>query len=139
MREALSYSYLCEVSPTAFSVGSIIFLPRSASISLFDVLSASFAAVDREGLILSQGYSRQLPGNTHAEANAIHNFVGQLHSLPANIVSEIGKVAGLPEKASLDDLAQIILGKCWIYAPWNLARSGPVVYATARLKSFTGD
>jgi pyrimidine deaminase RibD-like protein len=115
MREALSYSYLCEISPTAFSVGAVIFLPRSASVPLFDSLSAVFAPVDREGLILSNGYSRQIPGNTHAEANAINNLVAYLKSLPEDTTSAIKKTAGLAADASSEDTAGSILSKAWIY------------------------
>lgn len=115
MREALSYSYLCEVSPTAFSVGAIIFLPRSASVPLFDLLSAVFAPVDREGLILSHGYSRQIPGNTHAEANAINNLVAYLKSLPEEIIAAVKKATGLAADGSSEDIGRSILGKAWIY------------------------
>ena len=115
MREALSYSYLCEVSPTAFSVGAIIFLPRSASVPLFDLLSAVFAPVDREGLILSHGYSRQIPGNTHAEANAINNLVAYLQGLPEETTAAIKKTAGLATDATSEETGRSILGKAWIY------------------------
>lgn len=116
MREALSYSYLCEVSPTAFSVGSIIFLPRASSIRTFDALAKSFAPVDREGLILSHGYSRQLPGNTHAEANAINNLVNQLTNLKADTLANVAQAEELPDSATTEDIVRSVLGKSWIYA-----------------------
>ena len=115
MREALSYSFLCEVSPTAFSVGAIVFLPRSATVPLFDVLSSVFAPVDREGLILSHGYSRQIEGNTHAEANAIHNLLNYLANLPDDTLANVKKTVGLAADASHEDVGKSIFSKSWIY------------------------
>jgi len=115
MREALSYSFLCEVSPTAFSVGAIVFLPRSATVPLFDVLSSVFAPVDREGLILSHGYSRQIEGNTHAEANAIHNLLSYLANLPDDTLVNVKKTVGLAPDASHEDVGKSIFSKSWIY------------------------
>lgn len=115
MREALSYSFLCEVSPTAFSVGAIVFLPRSATVPLFDVLSSVFAPVDREGLILSHGYSRQIEGNTHAEANAIHNLLNYLANLPDDTLANVKKTVGLAPDASHEDVGKSVFSKSWIY------------------------
>ncbi|OWT35907.1 hypothetical protein J008_06686 [Cryptococcus neoformans] len=78
MKHCIELSYNCEVSPTAFSVGSTLFLPSSSS--RFSILKSrfpSFSKVDGaepQGLILADGWSRQIPGNTHAEANALANF-----------------------------------------------------------------
>lgn len=79
MRHCLDLTLKCPVSPTAFCVGSAIFLPRTAaSFESLDGLFPSFAsptdAATPVGLILGDGYSRQIPGNTHAEANALANF-----------------------------------------------------------------
>jgi pyrimidine deaminase RibD-like protein len=115
MREALSYSYLCEVSPTAFSVGAIVFLPRSASPPLFDSLSAVFAPVDREGLILSSGYSRQIEGNTHAEANAINNLVKHLGNLPEDTAAAVKKTIDVASDATSEELGRSIFSRSWIY------------------------
>lgn len=134
MREALSYSYLCEVSPTAFSVGAVIFLPRSASVPLFDLLSGVFAPVDREGLILSNGYSRQIPGNTHAEANAINNLVAYLKNLPEDTNSAIKKTTGIAVDASSEDTARSILSKAWIYTTLE-----PCSKRTSGLKDCTAE
>ncbi|KAJ7940562.1 cytidine deaminase-like protein [Mycena leptocephala] len=54
---ALAEARKCEPSPTAFCVGC--------------VLAVVWPAADSEPTILSTGYSRELPGNTHAEANAL--------------------------------------------------------------------
>lgn len=78
MRHCLRLTLQCPVSPTAFCVGSTLFLPFSSP--LFDTLRYHFTPFSSEesssveGLILSDGYSRQIPGNTHAEANALENF-----------------------------------------------------------------
>ncbi|KII88432.1 hypothetical protein PLICRDRAFT_140667 [Plicaturopsis crispa FD-325 SS-3] len=54
---ALSEAQKCEPTPKAFCVGCIIAVPSP---------SAGDAPI-----VLSAGYSRELPGNTHAEANAL--------------------------------------------------------------------
>ncbi|PCH37998.1 diaminohydroxyphosphoribosylamino-pyrimidine deaminase [Wolfiporia cocos MD-104 SS10] len=55
LRLALDEAYKCEPTPTAFCVGCILVVSIDAD----------------EPVILSRGYSRELPGNTHAEANAL--------------------------------------------------------------------
>ncbi|KAG8734250.1 hypothetical protein FRC11_007505 [Ceratobasidium sp. 423] len=59
MRLALEEAAKCEPVPTAFCVGCVITVP----------------ALESDGTmaqkVLSTGYSRELPGNTHAEANAL--------------------------------------------------------------------
>ncbi|ORX38698.1 hypothetical protein BD324DRAFT_599646 [Kockovaella imperatae] len=77
MRHCLQLTLLCPVSQTAFCVGSSIFLPDTSS--HFTTLRPHFQAFpkddpDPSGLLLGEGYSRQIPGNTHAEANALTNF-----------------------------------------------------------------
>lgn len=59
MKIALEEAKKCIPTPTAFCVGCIIVVP---------IRSATGA---EEKLILSTGYSRELEGNTHAEANAL--------------------------------------------------------------------
>ncbi|KAF7338238.1 Diaminohydroxyphosphoribosylamino-pyrimidine deaminase [Mycena venus] len=54
---ALAEARKCEPSPTAFCVGCVLAVPWPDDHS--------------QPLILSTGYSRELPGNTHAEANAL--------------------------------------------------------------------
>ncbi|KAG8745116.1 hypothetical protein FRC10_008727 [Ceratobasidium sp. 414] len=57
MRLALEEAAKCEPTPTAFCVGCVITVP-----TVVDPVVHT---------ILSTGYSRELPGNTHAEANAL--------------------------------------------------------------------
>ena len=56
LRLALDEARKCTPSPTAFCVGC--------------VLTAAYPP-DSQPVIISRGYSRELPGNTHAEANAL--------------------------------------------------------------------
>lgn len=78
MEHCLELTLLCPVSPTAFCVGSTLFLPTSSP--LYDKLHTQFRVFNHPvtgkpaGLVLADGYSRQIPGNTHAEANALANF-----------------------------------------------------------------
>ncbi|KAK9898314.1 hypothetical protein P389DRAFT_193357 [Cystobasidium minutum MCA 4210] len=55
MQLALDEAGKCIPTPTAFCVGAVI--------------------VDNQGKLLATGYSRELEGNTHAEANAIDKLV----------------------------------------------------------------
>ncbi|RDX56753.1 cytidine deaminase-like protein [Lentinus brumalis] len=57
LRLALDEARKCIPSPTAFCVGS--------------VLTATYPPGSAKPVILARGYSRELPGNTHAEANAL--------------------------------------------------------------------
>jgi pyrimidine deaminase RibD-like protein len=56
MRMALEEAQKCIATPTAFSVGCVI------------VVHSPHA---EQPITLTTGYSRELPGNTHAEANAL--------------------------------------------------------------------
>lgn len=87
MRHCLKLTQQCPVSPTAFCVGSCLFLPTTSP--LYTVLAPFFTPfhissdTDTEpaGLILSNGYSREIPGNTHAEANALTNLQSRIQQL----------------------------------------------------------
>ena len=57
LREALLEAAKCVPTPTAFCVGC--------------VLVARYPSIADLPVILAPGYSRELPGNTHAEANAL--------------------------------------------------------------------
>jgi pyrimidine deaminase RibD-like protein len=59
MRLALEEAAKCHPVPTAFCVGCVITVPT---------LGSDGKMTQK---ILSAGYSRELPGNTHAEANAL--------------------------------------------------------------------
>ncbi|WWC90908.1 uncharacterized protein L201_005846 [Kwoniella dendrophila CBS 6074] len=92
MQHSLDLTLNCEVSPTAFCVGSTLFLPSSSShystllstdrFSQFP--SSSTGSGSGSGLILGDGWSRQIPGNTHAEANALTNFRTKYSELQAS-------------------------------------------------------
>jgi pyrimidine deaminase RibD-like protein len=58
MKQALCEARKCEPTPTAFCVGCVIAVDRK-----------KFASSKQ--VALATGYSRELPGNTHAEANAL--------------------------------------------------------------------
>ncbi|KAI1795862.1 diaminohydroxyphosphoribosylamino-pyrimidine deaminase [Ganoderma leucocontextum] len=57
LRLALDEARKCTPTPTAFCVGC--------------VLTATYPSGSDKPVILARGYSRELPGNTHAEANAL--------------------------------------------------------------------
>lgn len=92
MRYCLKLTHQCVVSPTAFCVASCLFLPATSlhyaalapHFQSFTIPSNdSSTSPTTSGLILADGFSRQIPGNTHAEANALTNFQSrllQLHS-----------------------------------------------------------
>jgi pyrimidine deaminase RibD-like protein len=61
LRDALSEAAKCTPSPTAFCVGCVL-VARYPS---------SNAEQQQQPVVLATGYSRELPGNTHAEANAL--------------------------------------------------------------------
>ncbi|WWC93575.1 hypothetical protein V866_000410 [Kwoniella sp. B9012] len=92
MQHSLDLTLNCEVSPTAFCVGSTLFLPSSSShypllesTGKFDLFpTGPEGAGQSKGLILGDGWSRQIPGNTHAEANALTNFRTKYGELQAS-------------------------------------------------------
>lgn len=55
IRLALDEAKKCIPTPTAFCVGSVLTVPNQNNTTV----------------VLATGYSRELPGNTHAEANAL--------------------------------------------------------------------
>jgi len=59
MKIALDEAKKCIPTPTAFCVGCVIIVPVRSTTGT------------EEKVILSTGYSRELEGNTHAEANAL--------------------------------------------------------------------
>ncbi|KAI0281605.1 cytidine deaminase-like protein, partial [Russula aff. rugulosa BPL654] len=61
LREALKEAAKCTPAPTAFCVGCVL-VARYPS---------SNAEEEQQPVILATGYSRELSGNTHAEANAL--------------------------------------------------------------------
>ncbi|KAM0753898.1 cytidine deaminase-like protein [Meredithblackwellia eburnea MCA 4105] len=67
MNLALEQARKCTPTPTAFCVGAVIVAPPSP-----EGVNPSYTA-----RILATGYSRELPGNTHAEACAIDKLLAQ--------------------------------------------------------------
>lgn len=59
MKIALDEANKCVPTPTAFCVGCVIVVPVRSATGV------------EEKIVLSAGYSRELEGNTHAEANAL--------------------------------------------------------------------
>jgi pyrimidine deaminase RibD-like protein len=59
MKIALDEAKKCIPTPTAFCVGCVIVVPVRSGTG------------DGEKMVISTGYSRELEGNTHAEANAL--------------------------------------------------------------------
>ncbi|EPQ58031.1 cytidine deaminase-like protein, partial [Gloeophyllum trabeum ATCC 11539] len=64
---ALEEAEKCQPTPTAFCVGC--------------VLVTRWPTVHDKPIILARGYSRELPGNTHAEANALAKAVSSCEEL----------------------------------------------------------
>jgi len=64
MKIALEEANKCIPTPTAFCVGCVIVVPVRSTTGV------------EERMILSTGYSRELEGNTHAEANALAKALG---------------------------------------------------------------
>jgi pyrimidine deaminase RibD-like protein len=62
LRLALLESYQCTPTPTAFCVGCVLVTRWPTQLA--------------DPVILARGFSRELPGNTHAEANALFKARG---------------------------------------------------------------
>ncbi|KAJ7709832.1 diaminohydroxyphosphoribosylamino-pyrimidine deaminase [Mycena rosella] len=84
MNRALAEANSCEPTPTAFCVGC--------------VLAVSWPTPADESTIVSTGYSRELPGNTHAEANALV----KLRSLTAAQIRTLFPTSSTPPE--IDDI-----------------------------------
>ena len=80
LQECIFLSENCDISSTGFSVGSVLYLPNTSTYypMLKDTLRKYIRPQDDDdklqGLYLAGSWSRQLPGNTHAEANALTLF-----------------------------------------------------------------
>ncbi|KAG8913828.1 hypothetical protein FRC01_004366 [Tulasnella sp. 417] len=70
LKLALDEARKCEPTPTAFCVGCLIVIP---GVNLTDAspLPVPSEISEQHKDVLSTGYSRELPGNTHAEANTL--------------------------------------------------------------------
>ncbi|KAI0001809.1 hypothetical protein BJV77DRAFT_16126 [Russula vinacea] len=62
LHEALLEAGKCTPTPTAFCVGCVLVARYP---------SAAEQQQQQQHVVLARGYSRELPGNTHAEANAL--------------------------------------------------------------------
>ena len=82
--EALSEAEKCIPTPTAFCVGC--------------VLVARYP--EQQPVVLARGYSRELPGNTHAEANALE----KARSLSPARLSELFPTSADSDKPNIDDV-----------------------------------
>jgi pyrimidine deaminase RibD-like protein len=75
LKEAIRTAHLSEPSPSAYCVGAILVLhgptpPNSISQQAIDLLKqqhANLSADLSDAVVLATGFSRELPGNTHAE------------------------------------------------------------------------
>jgi len=93
MKLALDEANKCIPTPTAFCVGCVIVAPVRSGTGV------------EERVILSTGYSRELEGNTHAEANALAKAQDLTQAelgkfFPEGIPSD-GGVGGLLEEADV--------------------------------------
>lgn len=82
------------------------------------VLTVRWPSDDTQPIILATGYSRELPGNTHAEANAL----AKLHALSHSELSSLFP-SSEPSTVHLDD----ILSRADVYTtlePCSLRTSG---------------
>jgi pyrimidine deaminase RibD-like protein len=85
-------------------------------------------------LILSEGYSRQIPGNTHAEANALTNFQSKLLQLQS---SADFQVAATAENRALPTKEEILKDvECYAtMEPCSIRTSGGPSCATELVKA----
>lgn len=84
IREALSEAGKCVPTTTAFCVGCL--------------LVTRYPSISESPVVLATGYSRELPGNTHAEANAL----AKARSLSPEQLSEI--FPNVEDKPNIDDV-----------------------------------
>jgi pyrimidine deaminase RibD-like protein len=103
---ALEEAKKCTPVPTAFCVGCVIVVhPEEIESNdkdrTSDTKDEDSDAPKPDGIILSTGYSRELPGNTHAEANALHKakHLPPPPALSKNFVTS----APIPPAADIDN------------------------------------
>jgi pyrimidine deaminase RibD-like protein len=96
LREALSEAAKCTPSPTAFCVGCVL-------VARYPSSNAESEQQQQQPVVLARGYSRELPGNTHAEANALT----KARNLTPEQLSELFPTttsAGSAAKPTIDDV-----------------------------------
>jgi pyrimidine deaminase RibD-like protein len=110
LRAALVEAERCQPTPTAFCVGCVI---------------TAESCTSKEPVILATGYSRELAGNTHAEANAL----SKLTALPA---SDLSALVGSEERVDQ------VLSRADVYTtmePCSVRTSGLAPCADALIKA----
>lgn len=115
MRMALEEAEKCTPTPTAFCVGC--------------VLVCQWVATEQP-VVLATGFSRELPGNTHAEANALHKLL----SSDVRIMAQSLLTSDVEGPKSIDD----ILRKTDVYTtmePCSIRTSGLAPCADALIKA----
>ncbi|KAJ9092036.1 hypothetical protein QFC21_007016 [Naganishia friedmannii] len=163
LRIALRESKNCVPSPTAFSVGAVIFLPRSLVTTksdtsnhldelhtllepFFPTLIGAAAAIDEDagqedpgvevqGLILSSSYSRALEGNTHAEANALTLLERKISGLPLQVQQSVLALTGA-QPANQEALPAAVY-QAILSRSWMYATMEPCSRRTSGLRSCT--
>jgi len=94
LRKALSEATKCVPTPTAFCVGC--------------VLVTRYPSIADQPVVLATGYSRELPGNTHAEANALAKARGlspeQLSEMFPSAAAEEEKEGERTAPPDIDDV-----------------------------------
>ncbi|KAF8482136.1 diaminohydroxyphosphoribosylamino-pyrimidine deaminase [Russula ochroleuca] len=88
LREALLEAGKCTPTPTAFCVGCVLVARYPST-----------AEQQQQPVVLAKGYSRELPGNTHAEANAL----AKARNFSPEQLSEMFPT-GADNKPNIDDL-----------------------------------
>ncbi|KAF9464761.1 cytidine deaminase-like protein [Collybia nuda] len=88
IRLAISEAEKCEPTLTAFCVGCVI--------------AVRWPSDEHERIVLSTGFSRELPGNTHAEANALSKVralsAAQLSSIiPTVLPSDLERILAVSD------------------------------------------
>ncbi|KAG8967629.1 hypothetical protein FRC03_009658 [Tulasnella sp. 419] len=93
MQTALDEARKCVPVKSAFCVGCAIAVPLSTLPS--DLQNASFIPHGQgaKSIVMATGYSRELEGNTHAEANALAKLIGRYGNVEAINVKELLKAA----------------------------------------------
>ena len=106
MKIALDEANKCIPTPTAFCVGCVIVVPVRSAMGV------------EEKMILSTGHSRELVGNTHAEANALAK---------AQELGPAGLQKFFPEAMPLDGGVKRLLAEADVYMtlePCSIRTSG---------------
>ena len=141
MQNALDEARKCAHVPTAFCVGCVIVLHPEEIKQLNVERNTSGAtpfslplSMRDKGFVLATGYSRELPGNTHAEANAL-NKARQFISLPSTLTAP-SSLSDDAEATTLPWSMEDLLAKSSMYTtlePCSVRTSGLAPCANAIL------